>query len=400
MERILNCILSFDSISPETPIFCGMQGEHRATALVMTPDDAFLSHIESRTEAGFQVYCRTDIHTPSGECIKGEEMEVSRISEPFWLTSDMTSSGLEITAVFHLILRKENSESEMFKAQFPLIFEASPINCGITQNKKTGIERIEEKTQEAVKLIDDRLIRAEELISIKTTALSKRLTDAANAVKRAEKLVEYAENSKEILSSDTEYVFLGGDATHSVSAELIVDEELTDFSSNAVQSKAIFEAIREGQEKTAAETDDKLETAMSDAIKAAVSQAVAEAKLSAHPVGSLYWSEDSTNPAELFGGTWERVKDKFILAAGDEFSSGDSGGEAEVTLTVETMPNHSHVLVWDNEGAAASGSGSGVLMKPQDSDTLYAYQSGYAGEGKPHNNMPPYEVYYCFKRTA
>lgn len=173
--------------------------------------------------------------------------------------------------------------------------------------------------------------------------------------------------------SEDEWIFDGGDSKNAVDIDLIIDNEMSPTSENLVKNKAIFEAIR---------------------------KSVDEAKLLAHPIGSLYWSENPTDPAELFGGTWERVKDKFILAAGDEFSSGDSGGEAEVTLTVETMPNHSHVLAWDNEGAASPSSGSGVLMKPQGSDTLYAYQSGYAGEGKPHNNMPPYEVYYCFKRIG
>ena len=37
-----------------------------------------------------------------------------------------------------------------------------------------------------------------------------------------------------------------------------------------------------------------------------------------HPVGSLYWSTDPTNPHDLFGGTWERIKDRMILAVGDQ----------------------------------------------------------------------------------
>lgn len=34
-----------------------------------------------------------------------------------------------------------------------------------------------------------------------------------------------------------------------------------------------------------------------------------------HPVGSLYMSENSTSPAELYGGTWERVEDCTIWGA-------------------------------------------------------------------------------------
>ena len=61
-----------------------------------------------------------------------------------------------------------------------------------------------------------------------------------------------------------------------------------------------------------------------------------------HPVGSLYWSTDSTSPATLFGGTWEAITDKFILAAGSLYTAGDTGGEATHTLTIDEMPKHTH----------------------------------------------------------
>ena len=61
-----------------------------------------------------------------------------------------------------------------------------------------------------------------------------------------------------------------------------------------------------------------------------------------YPVGSIYWSSNNTNPASLFGGTWTQIKDKFILAAGDSYTNGATGGAATVTLTVSNMPSHSH----------------------------------------------------------
>lgn len=41
-----------------------------------------------------------------------------------------------------------------------------------------------------------------------------------------------------------------------------------------------------------------------------------------HPVGSLYISENPTSPAELYGGTWERIEDRFIMGASDTHSAG------------------------------------------------------------------------------
>lgn len=41
-----------------------------------------------------------------------------------------------------------------------------------------------------------------------------------------------------------------------------------------------------------------------------------------HPVGSLYISENATSPAELYGGTWERIEDCTIWGASDTHLAG------------------------------------------------------------------------------
>lgn len=41
-----------------------------------------------------------------------------------------------------------------------------------------------------------------------------------------------------------------------------------------------------------------------------------------HPVGSLYISENATSPAELYGGTWERIEDCTIWCASDTHPAG------------------------------------------------------------------------------
>ncbi len=48
-----------------------------------------------------------------------------------------------------------------------------------------------------------------------------------------------------------------------------------------------------------------------------------------YPVGSIYISLNDQNPAELFGkGTWERIQDRFLLAASDTYAAGSTGGKA------------------------------------------------------------------------
>lgn len=62
-----------------------------------------------------------------------------------------------------------------------------------------------------------------------------------------------------------------------------------------------------------------------------------------YPVGAIYVSTVSTDPSTLFGfGTWERIKDTFLLAAGDVHSGGESGGEETHLLTKDEMPSHTH----------------------------------------------------------
>lgn len=61
-----------------------------------------------------------------------------------------------------------------------------------------------------------------------------------------------------------------------------------------------------------------------------------------YPIGSLYWSSNSTDPAQLFGGTWTQIKDRFIWAKGDSDAVNATGGAKTVTLTVNNLPSHTH----------------------------------------------------------
>lgn len=65
----------------------------------------------------------------------------------------------------------------------------------------------------------------------------------------------------------------------------------------------------------------------------------------AYPVGSIYLSVNNVDPATIFSGTtWERITDKFLLAGGNSYSIGATGGEATHVLSVSEMPSHNHGL--------------------------------------------------------
>lgn len=148
-------------------------------------------------------------------------------------------------------------------------------------------------------------------------------------------------------------------------------------------------------------------------------KAIAAALLNyVYPVGSLYMSAEATSPASLFGGTWEQIKDRFILAAGDTYAAGSTGGEATHTLTVNEIAQHNHdQRMWlQNAYAGVDGTWKfdiyGYLLKQSDTANpsasdyvgrVSSTKSGYTeskGGSQPHNNMPPYLTAYIWKRIA
>lgn len=142
-----------------------------------------------------------------------------------------------------------------------------------------------------------------------------------------------------------------------------------------------------------------------------------------YPVGAVYISADSTSPASLFGGTWERIQDTFLLAAGSTYAAGATGGEATHTLTENEIASHKHYLslrnaegaaggagfvpadskafrsiVWNGGGISPTGTGGFTDRAATDvSDWTFIENTG---GGQAHNNMPPYKAVYVWKRTA
>ena len=124
-----------------------------------------------------------------------------------------------------------------------------------------------------------------------------------------------------------------------------------------------------------------------------------------YPVGAVYMSVNSADPADLFGfGTWERVKDRFLLAAGDAYAAGSTGGEATHTLTIDEMPNHLHALNEpihnDRIKLGSMGGSDNYALSKRAASYDYSLSTDAVGGDAAHNNMPPYLVVYIWKRTA
>lgn len=130
----------------------------------------------------------------------------------------------------------------------------------------------------------------------------------------------------------------------------------------------------------------------------------------AYPVGSIYLSVNNTSPAELFGGIWEQIKDRFLLAAGDTYTAGGTGGEEQHKLKESEMPDHNHGILKGDPISSDTGNPNLIQAKPNfyyawadpKIDNKYYWQShtSFTGGSKPHNNMPPYLTVYMWKRVA
>ena len=120
-----------------------------------------------------------------------------------------------------------------------------------------------------------------------------------------------------------------------------------------------------------------------------------------YPVGSIYMSVTNTNPNAIFGGSWEQLKDRFLLGAGNSYSNGSVGGEKLHTLTIDEMPGHNHEVARCGYGSITGDNADRKIAAAyQDSAWWPMSTTTYTGHGFAHNNMPPYLVVYMWKRVS
>lgn len=140
-----------------------------------------------------------------------------------------------------------------------------------------------------------------------------------------------------------------------------------------------------------------------------------------YPVGSIYMSVNSTEPSTLFGGTWERLKGRFLIGAGTNedintnveygdlghgdpnFAGGETGGQYYHQLTIDEMPEHTHNV----KSTSVDGSGDWTFKDHQSNTKVESLNWQWGGTsisntggGNKHSNMPPYLAVYMWKRTA
>ena len=151
-----------------------------------------------------------------------------------------------------------------------------------------------------------------------------------------------------------------------------------------------------------------------------------------YPIGSIYTSTSATSPESLFGGSWEKLENRFLLGAGEVYSIiGETGGETAHTLTTDELPSHTHTFTGGSSTLVSGGAHThnlvmrytetsiGTGLESLSTFSSYRTRSGSVwsagahthtvtaagtntntGGDLAHNNMPPYLVVYMWKRIG
>lgn len=134
-----------------------------------------------------------------------------------------------------------------------------------------------------------------------------------------------------------------------------------------------------------------------------------------YPVGSIYLSVNSTDPSTLFGGSWERIQDRFLLASGNSYGAGSTGGSADAVVvkhlhqpsTGEGFNAYMNgVVERARVGTSTASSSRYAIVGKKNASSAdasglrFAGSTDWTGSDGAGKNMPPYLAVYVWKRTA
>lgn len=150
-----------------------------------------------------------------------------------------------------------------------------------------------------------------------------------------------------------------------------------------------------------------------------------------HPIGSLYITEKSVDPASLWGGTWEKWENCFLLGAGSSYAINTSGGSNDGSVITHThsISSHAHEaaqsistgnnwnffaynpsvsvlkgrIIHNGNGAERMWSAkaeSGDLGWASSGVAAYSMTFNAAGSSATNANMPPYKNVHIWHRLG
>ena len=413
--RKINYTVNENTVSPETSQWGGIQYENNATSVSYVLEPVLKEKLKTNYKLAQKSVYRIDFDSPVAGYQPSENIEPINevITRDIPLMITMSGEPFQSTLVITLLDSEDNEVGTFYSKPARIYFDSVTREQYSEQDIAENLSAMEQSVSQMHSEVLESASLAESNAKVASDAMQKTL------------------QAKLSLEGGAEIIFLGGDAQSQMNVEVAIDGSLSETSNNAIQNKAISNALKNYALRD--DVDNSIEAAMQrvvdlavseavdEATSAAVEQAMIEAKLAAHPVGSYYFSADPTNPSEIFGGVWQQIKDRFILAAGDNYAAGEVGGVAEVALTQGQLPK-TYGLIADMVLQAESGIGtSGIVTKgysvgtgakvvSASGATTHTHEEGIEkysdraeinfGNNEAHNNMPPYVVAYCWQRIA
>ncbi len=128
-----------------------------------------------------------------------------------------------------------------------------------------------------------------------------------------------------------------------------------------------------------------------------------------HPVRSWWFSDDPKSPAELFGGTWERMEGRMLIGASSKYTAGSTYGSESVKLNISNIPplgldvyfdgnyNNSDIDQWKMflpRGAWAQQETTGAKKQ------IGSFGSTHGGASEPVQTLGPVYATYIWRRIA
>ncbi len=255
LKRITFTVGADKTLSPATVQDGGMQGDHKATELLFNFSDELYNHLQTEATKGKLVY-RFDGYDGQGGVHHSNTAVLTGKSVTYPLEYILTCYGglLKVELIISLVNGEESAEVlHTEAAQLKLTF--TPYSTGNKSQEHKDLSTLAE-------IVKDYALRAE----------------------KAEQAAAEAQEQTRLLSaafkSGTTYIFNGGNASGEIDADFIVDGEVSDYSTNAVQNKVIKKYV-----------DDK------------------------YPVGSVWVGgkndSEPIDPSTIFGGTWKLIDKEF-----------------------------------------------------------------------------------------
>lgn len=378
--RTISYSVKSDGISPNTEQQAGLQSEHAVTQLVFTLDSTlYQALLSEKGETDTLVY-RFDCCDSMGGAVKTDPSALTSDTVTFTVGENLTRSGGK-ARVYLVISRynaEEKTETELLSFPAKLRFENVPETDSDNGNSRESLSTLTEAAKNAA-------ARAEQSADTAVEAQGK--TEAARLA----------------IEGGSTVIFDGNGTFGEMDVDFVVDTELSKASDNAIANKAVAAKFEETDNSISANSENITD----------IQQAINVMWSKIYPIGSIYISAASTSPETLFGGTWEQIKDTFLLAAGDSYTAGETGGETTHTLTESELPEidgkFATAVVGQHTSRGVAGHAYGTdlgtfetgAIKGTDITNATQYGYGYKfGNGQPHNNMPPYLAVYVWKRTA